>query len=84
MRIGELEFRELGGGRPPEVVHWFRTASIDKEVCRTLMFYERDEEGYSVRFIGGRPFDHWDKDLWRLMRYGQEVLNARFKLEIHE
>lgn len=81
MRIGQLEFRDLGAGRPAEIVHWFWSDTFSKEVCCTLLFYERGNEGYHIEFVGDRPFDHWGPDLWKLMKYGQDVLNARFELE---
>ena len=84
MRVGDLEFLERGGGRPPEIVHWFRDESRDGEFCCTIMFYERDGDGYEVRFVGSRPFDHWEIDLWRLMEYAHDVLKARLKLERNE
>jgi hypothetical protein len=81
MRIGDLEYRELGAGRSAEIVHWFVSSSSGNEVCCTLLFYEHNKEGYYVRFVGDRPFEHWSEDLWKLMKYGQDVLNARFLLE---
>jgi hypothetical protein len=34
-----------------------------------------------VEFVGRRPFDDDSEDLWELMEYGQDTLDAEFKLE---
>ena len=80
-RIGNLEFRCNKEGRPAEIVCW-QPDQNGKEFCYTLLWYKRNSEGYYIEFVGQRPLDHgFDGGLWALMQYGQEVLNAEFKLE---
>lgn len=79
MRINDIEFRMLDN-RNPEIVRW--AESNTKPFCYTLLSYGKDKEGYFVEFVGDRPFQYEDTEcLWKLMEYGQSVLNARFKLE---
>ena len=83
MRIGELEFRQaLEGTRMPEIVRW-QTWPEGKEYCYTLLFWEKDREGYYIYFIGGRPLDKDidQADLFKLMRYGQAILDAKWEVE---
>lgn len=87
-RIGNLEFRwskTLGRETTfyPEIVCWKKWDSIE-ESCYTLLYWKRDSEGWYVQFVGSRPFedDEWDHDmLWALMRYGQSIADAEFKIE---
>lgn len=82
MKLNDLEFSSnYDTDRPPEIIRWFPTALGQSKY--TLLFYEKNSEGYYVQFIGDRPFDDAvdANALWKLMQYGQAVLNARFKLE---
>lgn len=80
MKLRNLEFRVMED-RFPEIVCWFDYES--KKACYTVARWNRNSEGYNIEFIGDRPFD--DKidanDVWELMKYGQKVLNATFRLE---
>ena len=79
MRINDIEFRQMEERRP-EIIKWF--LSDNKEVCFTVCWWVRDSNGYSLSFIGDRPFKYEDADtLWQLMVYGQKVLDAKFELE---
>ena len=80
MRVGDIEFRQMPE-RQPEIIHW-KKDSTGKEYCYTLMFFEKDKEGFFARFIGDRPmqFDN-PPVLWGLMCYAQKVLDAAFKLQ---
>lgn len=84
MRIGSLEFRQLGGDRPPEIVKW-ASQPASKEYCYTLMWFERDSEGYYAKFVGSRPFEAAEDGdlhvLWALMRYADKTLAAYVQLE---
>lgn len=76
IRIGDIEFR---GGNPQIVKHWNKDGT---EFCYTLMFFERDKEGYFARFVGRRPLDYDNPEaLWKLMKYAQTVLDAAYELE---
>jgi hypothetical protein len=80
MRINNLEFRRIGGNRPAEIICW-----IDgTESCYTILWYIPGNEGYHIEFVGSRPFElEYDdkKVLWKLMHYGQKVLDAEFELK---
>lgn len=82
MRLGGLEFRQVAGERSPEIVKW-NPNPAGKEYCYTIMWFERDSEGYYAKFVGSRPFEiDDDGTLWALMRYADAVLTARWKLEM--
>jgi hypothetical protein len=79
-RIDNLEFRMLREDRAAEIVCWV-TNGDGKEYCYTLLWYRKDREGYYIEFVGRRPLDHkFDNTLWALMEYGQDVLDAEFRL----
>jgi hypothetical protein len=81
MRIDNLEFRRNQTGRDAEIVCW-ETNGDGQEYCYTLLWYQKDSEGYYIQFVGRRPLDHkFDNALWGVMEYGQDVLDAEFKLE---
>ena len=80
MRKDDLEFRDLPN-RPAEIVCWTKD-SKGTEFCYTLMFFEKDSEGFYARFIGDRPFEYMNPvGLWTMMKYTQKILTARFELE---
>lgn len=80
MRVGDIEFRQMPE-RQPEIIHW-KKDSTGKEYCYTLMFFEKDKEGFYAKFIGGRPFQHESPmPLWNLMTYAQRVLDAAVALQ---
>lgn len=80
LRRGNLEFRRNHEGRPAEIIRWAKNGD-DTEYCFTLLWYQKYKEGYYVEFVGRRPFDDDSESLWEMMEYGQEVLDAEFKLE---
>jgi hypothetical protein len=80
LRKGNLEFRRNKEDRQSEIVRWAQNGD-GTEYCYTLLWYQQDEEGYYIEFVGRRPFDDNSDNLWEIMEYGQEVLDAEFKLE---
>lgn len=86
-RIGNLEFR-WSLERQPEIVAWESSSSVftnGDEYCYTLLWWTKGSEGWSVDFVGSRPFE-WAKNndlnpLWNLMKYGDAILRAAFDLE---
>lgn len=81
MKYRDLEFRQLGDGRNPEIVCWKEDPDGTK-YCYTLCWGIKDKEGYSLKFIGSRPFEYDDIDtLWSLLKYANKVLEAQFELE---
>ncbi|CAB4138856.1 hypothetical protein UFOVP348_11 [uncultured Caudovirales phage] len=82
MRIENIEFRQLGNGRNPEIIQYCDTS---ESLCFTLCWWGRDKDGYSLEFIGSRPFEYdCTERLWQLMQYGQKVLDAQFDLEYYK
>ena len=73
MRYKNLEFRQKDG-RDPEIV-------VIEPHCYTILWWKRDKEGWYIEFIGSRPLDEDMANVWNLMRYGQSVLDAQFRLE---
>lgn len=81
MKRRDLEFRQLGEGRKPEIVCW-KVGANDEWFCYTLCWWDRDKEGYNLEFIGSRPFEYDDiGTLWPLLEYADKVLQAQFELE---
>ena len=81
MKYRDLEFRQLGEGRKPEIVRWEVGVGGDR-YCYTLCWWGKDKEGYSLEFIGSRPFEYDDiGTLWSLLQYADKVLQAQFELE---
>lgn len=81
LRIDDIEFRHNETDKA-EIVQWWKKPGGEKEYCITLVLWNRDREGYDVRFIGSRPFDYDNgPDLWALMKYGQRVLDALFEFQ---
>jgi hypothetical protein len=88
MKLSNLEFRETQsyGSKIPctyyEIVEWLG-AGTSKQYCITVLSWSKGSEGWDIKFIGDRPFsDTIDTDdLWALMRYGNTVTNAVFRLE---
>ena len=80
LRKGNLEFRRNKEDRQSEILRWGQN-SDGIEYCWSLLWYRQDKEGYYIEFVGRRPFDDDSDNLWELMEYGQEVLDAEFKLE---
>lgn len=79
MRHKNLEFLQKPE-RDPEIVAWAKTAA-GVDYCFTLLWWRKSSEGWSIEFVGDRPLDQDAADIWRLMRYGQSVLQAQFELE---
>ena len=81
MRFNQFEYRNING-RFPEIVRWKSDLEDSPEYCYTLLLWKLDREGYSIEFIGNRPFNEdASGDLWALMAYAQAVLDAEFKLK---
>lgn len=82
MRYENVEFRQLGN-RHPELVAWKPYPDSDRgeAFCYTLLWWKKDSEGYYIEFVGTRPLEYDDQEtLFKMMKYGQTVLDAEFKL----
>ena len=83
MRLDNLEFRQIGGARPPEIIAWnvYEDSSRGEEFSYTLLWWKKNSEGYYIEFVGDRPLKEDNQEtLMKLMKYGQAVLDAEFKL----
>lgn len=91
-RIDNLEFRwtrsyGASGATYPEIVCWFPCSENQAETCYTLLHWVRGSEGWDIHFVGARPFEEsqFNSDvLWQLMRYGQSIADAEFRIHSYE
>ena len=82
MRYEDLEFSNMAG-RHPEIVAWqsHEDSSRGEEFCYTLLWWKKDKEGYYIEYVGDRPLKFHDSGrLMKMMKYGQAVLDAEFRL----
>lgn len=87
-RVDDLEFRSTEGFSKGdiyyEIVRWKKDKSPNvepgKEFCYSLAIWERDKEGFYLRFVGDRPFEVAD-DFMKLAATGQAFLDMIFKLQ---
>lgn len=86
MRINNLEFRKsypIGNTTDYyyEIVE-FQQRENDKEYCYTLLRWKWTKECPDIQFVGPRPFKCEDQEtLWKLMKYGQDVIQAEYDLK---
>lgn len=83
MRFEEFEFRRNLNNEceiNPTIVKW-KTDPDGKDYCFTILVFKRDCDGWFIQFIGDSALtvDNLPA-LWKLMTYGQAVLDAEFKL----
>jgi len=91
MRVDDLEFRKgISFGKDVnasyEIVRWQPNKNFKngpKEMCYSIVWWHKKEEGYELSFVGERPFDaEIDTEvLWDLMEYGAGILAAKYELE---
>lgn len=82
---GNYEVRTVEGfnGKPyVELVKW-KEDSNGRNFCYTVAYFSRDSEGYSLRFVGDRPFnDIANEDIqevWYELWMSLAVLNKNFE-----
>jgi hypothetical protein len=85
-RIDDLELRLVAGEKNYNILRWVTRQDEDgkdgKEYCFVLAYFIKSSEGYDLKFVGPRPFEVENKDLfWALIKYSQKVLDAEFDLE---
>lgn len=88
IKIQDLEFRQTKTLHETpkiywEIVKWGKTKvdGEEKDYCFTLASWDKDGEGWSLRFIGSRPFELDGMGIfWELATFGQKYLNALFDL----
>ena len=86
IKTGDLEARSCNTGllndRPyttAEIVKW--RGEEPKRRCCVLAYWEKTKEGYSLRFVGSRPFDVEESIFMRLANISQSILDEKFVLE---
>ena len=64
-----------------DLVKWDKSG--DKPYTFSLAYFERYSEGYRLKFVGDRPFEHIDKEdlpiLWGVLKQAQEILDYFFE-----
>lgn len=88
IKIQDLEFRQAKTfGKETkiywEIVKWdkMKLDGEKKEYCFTLATWDKDDGGWSLGFIGSRPFELDGMGIfWELANFGQKYLNALFDL----
>ena len=70
-----------------DFVKW-TTDSSGKRYCFSLAYWRRYDEGYELKFVGGRPFDHINKEhievVWSALLAAQKILDAWFDMQYIE
>jgi hypothetical protein len=82
MRFRNIEFRWSTCNNKYELVKWYQSNGSGQENCYVIAFFDKDKEGYDMRTIGDRFFEH--KDAWVVGKYALEFLNAIFDIEKEE
>lgn len=83
MRVDDLEFRKafpIGNNVDYyyEIVKWQRP---EDPYCYTLLRWRMEKEQPDIQFVGNRPFEIDNQEvLWKLMKYGQDVIQAEYDL----
>ena len=72
---------------PNETIDFVKydTDSNGKRYCYSLAYWKKDNEGYELKFVGGRPFRYIESEdievVWQALRVAQKVLDGWFELE---
>ena len=81
LKIEDLELRSCtinltsdGVHDRAEIVKWSK-GTDKKEYCCTVAYWNLDEEDYSLRFVGNRPFAVDSVVFMKLAKYGQRILD---------
>ena len=81
LRIEDLEVRSCsinllsdGEHDRAEIVKWSKKHN-KKGLCFTVAYWNLDEEGYDLQFVGGRPFDTDTGIFMKLAKHGQQILD---------
>lgn len=66
-----------------ELVKW-KNNSIGGRYCFTLVYWVKSDEGYDLKFVSDRPFNHIDDSdvniVWKAMKVAQGVLDNMYKM----
>ena len=78
-----VKFQEDEKNETIDFVKWNMDSKGDR-YCFSLAYWIRDKEGYDLKFVGNRPFEHIDAEdveaVWTALKMAQEVLDAWFTL----
>jgi hypothetical protein len=82
LRIEDLEVRSCninllsdGEHNRAEIVEWSKGTGKTQSHSCTLAYWNLDEEGYDLQFVGGRPFDTDTGIFMKLAKHGQQILD---------
>lgn len=82
LRIEDLEVRSCnihllsdGEHNRAEIVEWSKGRDKTQSHSCTLAYWNLDEEGYDLQFVGGRPFDTDTGIFMKLAKHGQQILD---------
>jgi len=77
--LGDLYLRWTSNFATP-LVKYLEVVSYEQgDYCFTIAVWDKDKEGYNLRYIGTRPFEvNNQEQLQKLFRYGQAILDAEF------
>lgn len=74
-----VRFEESDINETIELIKWYYNKKSDKLNCFTLAYWIKDDEGYYLKFVGGRPFEEIDaldvETIWRKLKEAQKVLD---------
>ncbi len=63
-----------------ELVKWQKYNG--KLACFTLAFFKEDSEGYFLKFVGSRPFQHIEEEdleiVWKALEMADNTLNEYY------
>ena len=69
-----------------DLVKWDMTDD-DRPFCFSLAYFSRGSDGYSLRFVGDRPFEYIDAEdvpiVWIMLKQAQEILDRYFEEVSH-
>lgn len=84
-RIDDLELRSCGEHllldcehNTAEIIQWDKTIN-DEVYCCVVAYWQKDSEGYYLRFVGDRPFNTNKEVFMQLAEQGQRILDNIFK-----
>jgi len=88
LKINELEFRRTKSLHETPEIYWeivqwgkMELDGEEKDYCFTLASWDKGKEGWSLGFIGSRPFELDGMEIfWELATFGQKYLDALFDL----
>lgn len=56
----------------------------EKPYCFSMAYFEKDREGYELKFVGDRPFEHIEEEdlavCWSALKMASDLLNNWFRL----